>query len=1195
MSAQARGGHTWGHRTLVRIVVLGLWLGTGGCTAPGSGLVTDRRNSQQTVRLDLDPAKAYLSLEEIEPRIARPEKPENLARLPDRATGPITASRTLIGEQRYTEAALELERALRYAPNHPRIHEALALLHWQAGNLERAKSHAAQALETNPDSAAAHYVLGRCLATAGDKQGALAEFRTALLCGDFGDDREIAALCHFHLAEALAAEGYLTAALNQYEAFGKQAAAFQSTDKGELASLKETRRGSVAQAKSGLLERLGRFREAAAILGPVAAAAPDDIPLQMRYARLLAGAGQYDAAATVVRAITSDDKDVISLLVEIHERSGHPERVVDDLRGRRRARPETTDLVLSLADVLIRLDRTDEAQSELSEFLNSHPDANTVRRRLIDSLVRQANWDEGLRLCEEGMQRDSRLESACENMIATIARDGDAVASVISAAKNELSRSVYLYICGRIALAAGRMDDARALFENALKVDAKCAPARISLAELLLRSCDYDAAFVIAKRSDSDTPEDARLERVLGRLFDRLDDTEQAELHYRAATQLDRTDSESMFDLANVYRRTRRNLQAQRQLRVLLEAEPENEEARELLALALIEDGKGDAALREYQELQKITRNPTTAARCRAILDDDLRKDPVARRRLLMDAIEAGGADAATFIAVAETFEDSDPRKGLEFFEKAAAVDPDDEEAALGVVRANQHLLNLEGAAEGLQRLLQCRPNHHAWRRALFGYLGLLEQYDRALGLAREQESRPDLDAATRKDYRESIVEMLRESGRGDDAIQQLRTWSAAEADDSEWPRRVADEFMRQQRFAEAAPLLDVLYRKNPQDAAIRDRLLDSLREAGRYARAEQFVLDWSNEDPENDRLLMVLAHTIADAGRIDDALELIYAWLPHTSHREAFQDLLVGELAGAGRFENCVRFLDALSDEILSVIRSGRDAADRIPADQLTDERLSRRPDEPFSTERLHSRFEELQIRRIVGMTNAREFRDAEKLLGDILDSATDPRQRVRLLYMRSTLLRAQGRHDEADEAMKSVLALGPRDESLSNDLAYNWIDRGVQLGDAEPLIRFAVGRFPRQAAYLDTLGWLFYKKGNMAEAEVWLSRANRVRGGRDPVIYDHLGDTNWRLGRHAEAIENWKKAVDLIQRRREGEFNSDDERRVRDTTPVKIAAAESENQPEVAALASSHDATRADRPADRPSDHAGEREKSH
>ena len=117
---------------------------------------------------DVDPSRAYLPLSEIPPPLPKPSIPESVKPLSRRSVRQIAAARNLIDEQRYTEAAIELERALRYDPNHPEIHRALGALHWQAGNLQRAETHTERALHLNPDNAGAHFIIGRCRSRRGD-------------------------------------------------------------------------------------------------------------------------------------------------------------------------------------------------------------------------------------------------------------------------------------------------------------------------------------------------------------------------------------------------------------------------------------------------------------------------------------------------------------------------------------------------------------------------------------------------------------------------------------------------------------------------------------------------------------------------------------------------------------------------------------------------------------------------------------------------------------------------------------------------------------------------------------------------------------------------------------------------------------------------------------------------------------------
>ena len=118
--------------------------------------------------------------------------------------------------------------------------------------------------------------------------------------------------------------------------------------------------------------------------------------------------------------------------------------------------------------------------------------------------------------------------------------------------------------------------------------------------------------------------------------------------------------------------------------------------------------------------------------------------------------------------------------------------------------------------------------------------------------------------------------------------------------------------------------------------------------------------------------------------------------------------------------------------------------------------------------------------------------------------------------------------------------------------------------------MIRYALWRSPRQGAYLDTYGWLLYKKGDFAEAKKWLLRASRTRAGGDPVVLDHLGDTCWRIGESEEALEHWTAAIEAAQARlREDAIISADERRVGNNTQGKIDGARAGRPPAVAPLA--------------------------
>ena len=96
-------------------------------------------------------------------------------------------------------------------------------------------------------------------------------------------------------------------------------------------------------------------------------------------------------------------------------------------------------------------------------------------------------------------------------------------------------------------------------------------------------------------------------------------------------------------------------------------------------------------------------------------------------------------------------------------------------------------------------------------------------------------------------------------------------------------------------------------------------------------------------------------------------------------------------------------------------------------------------------------------------------------------------------------------------------------------NYLGYMWVEAGIHLDEAEQLIRRALAREPENGAYIDSLGWLYFKQGKYEDALATLLRAAGHLPEPDPVVYEHIGDACSKLGRTAEAILYWRKAREL------------------------------------------------------------------
>ncbi|MGA7456381.1 MAG: tetratricopeptide repeat protein [Methyloceanibacter sp.] len=114
------------------------------------------------------------------------------------------------------------------------------------------------------------------------------------------------------------------------------------------------------------------------------------------------------------------------------------------------------------------------------------------------------------------------------------------------------------------------------------------------------------------------------------------------------------------------------------------------------------------------------------------------------------------------------------------------------------------------------------------------------------------------------------------------------------------------------------------------------------------------------------------------------------------------------------------------------------------------------------------------------------------------------------------------------AEADFKEALALSPEESLVLNYLGYSWVDQGQNLKQAMDYIRKAVKLKPDDGYYVDSLGWAYFRLGNLAAAVENLERAVELKPD-DPIINDHLGDAYWKVGRTLEAKYQWAQALTL------------------------------------------------------------------
>jgi tetratricopeptide (TPR) repeat protein len=118
-------------------------------------------------------------------------------------------------------------------------------------------------------------------------------------------------------------------------------------------------------------------------------------------------------------------------------------------------------------------------------------------------------------------------------------------------------------------------------------------------------------------------------------------------------------------------------------------------------------------------------------------------------------------------------------------------------------------------------------------------------------------------------------------------------------------------------------------------------------------------------------------------------------------------------------------------------------------------------------------------------------------------------------------------GRSSDAERVLRQILANEPANANALNTLGYLLAVRGDKLDEAIGLVRRALEKEPNNGAYLDSLGWAHFRKGDLNEAEKYLAAAADRMPGNGEVL-DHLGDLYARRERWQDAIAAWTRALE-------------------------------------------------------------------
>jgi len=189
------------------------------------------------------------------------------------------------------------------------------------------------------------------------------------------------------------------------------------------------------------------------------------------------------------------------------------------------------------------------------------------------------------------------------------------------------------------------------------------------------------------------------------------------------------------------------------------------------------------------------------------------------------------------------------------------------------------------------------------------------------------------------------------------------------------------------------------------------------------------------------------------------------------------------------------------------------------------------------------------------------KRWKDAEDAIAQAEKLATRPEEKGYVRFVQGSIYERQKKVELAEQSFRQVLQQDPNNSMTLNYLGYMLADHNTHLEEALTLIKRAVELDPQNGAYLDSLGWAYFKLGNYDQAEESLRRASE-KTPNDATVQDHMGELYARTGKLKLAAAHWERALDEWNKSIAADVDQQDVARVTkklESTKVKLAQQQS------------------------------------
>ena len=501
--------------------------------------------------------------------------------------------------------------------------------------------------------------------------------------------------------------------------------------------------------------------------------------------------------------------------------------------------------------------------------------------------------------------------------------------------------------------------------------------------------------------------------------------------------------------------------------------------------------------------------------------------------------------------------------RAIEQFKQVVRLDPTDSESALWLARLYRLQNKHDNAEEVLRGILKNDAENEA---------GVEQLTQLLLDEGKSADAISLLEGITNKSSSPTLLDLL------GDAYTQTKDLPKAEAayrraaelDPSETShqRGLGQTLLSEEKYPEALKVYQKLSDLMPDDADVYLRLAQIYRELHQMDKAEETLIKARQYSPGSLDVMYNEAMVYQAQGRYEDAIRVLSEAVTGVKGQSSsiptrrrslavlYQQLgqlyrdtqnfqpavnTYEELARLGEEEDRrarLLIMDTyrMAKDLPKALQAGREAVAKYPKDPAIKSSYAlllgetNQTDEAAKLLRLQLNGSEadrevyLNIAQIY--ERGRRYADAEKSARAAEAVAGQPRDNEMTWFLLGAIYERQKFFDKAETEFKKALAVNPKSAAVLNYYGYMLGDLGIRLDEAQSLVQRALDEDPYNGAYLDSLGWIYFKQNKLADAEATLRKALE-RDSHDPTMHAHLGDVYAKSGHPELAAAEWEKSL--------------------------------------------------------------------